>query len=731
LTPGDPLANEGKDTADAKRANLSAIYGDVLGLIQSPPTDPDIAFHFYEGLAELVRKLQGSIGRPLHQLWAAAEELRLLFDAHAVWLNVPEEYRKAPTDTSPNGTIWELGTLTGEEKRLLTPVRDGIFTEQLRRRKAPGIRWDVLDQPLGEHSTGVPKNSNLASVDSVMVVDVPGSTTNTPWRFAAFMEHHACGRETLRGSSRFCEAILPPVSEPPQAQAFRCALDRLDLPFGSVGSHGSDDLDFWPVDRKSFNDESEQFWEVPTKFCDLYRERFRSIHTILDRIYKQMDGLLAAERRTQSADTTLIFSYRAPGEDFICFFPTVDQARSFVNSSDDITDFLYFWQFPYYRSKAISGWVLATGACDYTEKFDTDGRWIDWINRCSDDERPRVERQLALVRKVFRTGQGNEQRFMYLVPIVLRPRFGMGATVSGQLQLQPILMASIGSSRPLTRPLRRELYDLAWQIAPAVEMALFGQMTLEEVYRKEAEIKTVVSFSAGFAHEIGQTLNLLNASIMSLRESAVATFSDLAVRESVLSDVEQAQECVEEISDHQNDTLAIVRLRQGHPPQSVPLDVNALVSTLVTKFQPYCKVMWGDKIQIEASFTQQVAQIKADASLVRIMVRNLLRNAAEALHRRGSSGLIQVSTEFADNAVRIKVHDNGPGMKQSLVEKLKHGTSHSTKPMGLGLGFMLIDLSCKAHRGSFDIRSTLGLGTLVVLQLPASAGEENPTAGRR
>jgi len=443
------------------------------------------------------------------------------------------------------------------------------------------------------------------------------------------------------------------------------------------------------------------------------------MHTILDQIYEKMDRLLSDEKRTQGADTTLIFSYRAPGEDFICFFPTSSQACSFVQSKDDITDFLYYWQFPYHRNKAISGWVLETGTSDYTEKFDSDRRWNDWISACPDDEKSHIERQLTLVRKFFRTGQSQNLRFMYLVPIVLRLNNGKSATGAHQPCLRPILMASIGSSRPLAKHLREQIYDLAWQIAPAVEMALLGQMTLDEVYRKEAEINTVASFSAGFAHEVRQPLQLLLTKITSLRAAIETNPFDSNVREGARLDLEQARQSVLETQDFQNDMLEFVKLRQAGALQFAPLDVNSLLDELVKKFRSHCQVMREGKIQIEAKLTPGQIKITANPKLIRTMIRNLFSNADAALSKR-DSGQIKVFTEVADGVLCINVQDDGPGMAPDVIEKLNRGERFSTRPMGIGLGFRLVDLSCQAHGGSYKIKSSQGLGTVVMLQLPVN-----------
>jgi signal transduction histidine kinase len=697
---------------------MSAIYSDMLGVMEMQADNADIGFHFYEGLARLVRKLHSSPAQPLHQMWAAAEEFRLLFDAHAVWLRVPDHDRGVAGEAGSAGRIWEVATLTERERELLAPLRDGLPEQHLRqRRKATGIRWDMLKGRLSQNPMNSIQNSNLASVDGVLVLDVPGGMS-LPWQLTVFMEHQSTQRATIRESSRLCKALVPNSGNEEPGQAFRTALSRISLPFGEAAEPNSDDLNFWPVDRTQFKEESERLPAITTGFCDLYRNRFRSIHTVLERIYKQMDALLAGEKRAQDGESTLIFSYRAPEEDFICFFPTVHQARHLIDSGVAVQEFLDYWQFPYKQNQAISGWVLATGTCDYTECFDTDGRWKDWINNCNDDERPSIEKQLERVRRFFRTGQGGEQKFMYLIPIVLRPSSRPGANSKAQVQLQPILMASIGSSKPLAHALRRQLYDLAWDIAPAVEMALFGQNTLERVYQQEAQIQTVGRVSAAFAHEVGQPLNALGTSVENVR--ILIQDNNLAsdeIRGKTRTDLEQAKQSIQDIVVLKDTTRYVAKLAGGGLPQKVMFDLNTTVSNTVSKFQRYCGAMWGEKIKVEVTLSRVVGKVLADASMIETMMQNLMRNAMEVL-ADATSGLIKVSTERADERILIKVKDDGPGIPPWLVQKLNRGEAYSTKPLGVGLGYMMVRLICTAHGGTYLIKSEPEFGTLVTLDLP-------------
>jgi signal transduction histidine kinase len=110
--------------------------------------------------------------------------------------------------------------------------------------------------------------------------------------------------------------------------------------------------------------------------------------------------------------------------------------------------------------------------------------------------------------------------------------------------------------------------------------------------------------------------------------------------------------------------------------------------------------------------------------MVETMVQNLMRNAMDILSQ-ATSGLIKVSTERADERILIKVKDDGPGMPPWLVQKLNRGESYSTKPLGVGLGYMMVRLICTAHGGTYFIKSEPDFGTLVTLDLPINAAGAN------
>ncbi len=490
----------------ANRHALRDIYGIILSLIEKVVIKQrsEIGFHFYEGLAKLVRKMQATNEQPYHQLWAAMEELRFLFDAHAVWLSVKKSHRKEKSDEN---TVYEIATLTKKEKESLKCVVNAVVKNDdknfkwKKRYEQKGIYWGWLVKPLGECPKPPPSNSNLRAVDGILVANIYPER-RLPWQLAVFMEQHqhdgdsliVPGRETRRKSTLFCDAIFRPRDDSHKATCLLKALSHLRLPFGiKIQTTEASKQKFQLIRREDFTKTAQGL--TAEKFCKHYKEYFRLINVILQDLYNRMNRLLKSAEE-EGATTTLIFSYRNPDDDFISFFPTAEQAKGWVNNKQDMDDFLFFCNFKYKRSKALSGWVLSTGTCDYTENFYKDPRWIDWFTEAGDYEKQNINKQLDLVKKFFKIKRGEDQKFAYLIPIVLRLDNNQEFP-----SLTPIVMVSITSSKPLERPLRRQLYDQAWSMAPAVEMALMAQYESEQ--RHEAERQLIrVHLSRALGHSL-------------------------------------------------------------------------------------------------------------------------------------------------------------------------------------------------------------------------------------
>jgi signal transduction histidine kinase len=99
---------------------------------------------------------------------------------------------------------------------------------------------------------------------------------------------------------------------------------------------------------------------------------------------------------------------------------------------------------------------------------------------------------------------------------------------------------------------------------------------------------------------------------------------------------------------------------------------------------------------------------------------NLIKNALEAQPQRGTltlRALVEEST--AENAVRLEVEDEGPGMDAATLERAT-APGFTTKSTGSGLGLTLVQRIVEQHSGRFGIESHPGIGTRAWLTLPTA-----------
>jgi len=97
---------------------------------------------------------------------------------------------------------------------------------------------------------------------------------------------------------------------------------------------------------------------------------------------------------------------------------------------------------------------------------------------------------------------------------------------------------------------------------------------------------------------------------------------------------------------------------------------------------------------------------------------NLLMNAGQAVE---SDGEVRISTDNIDDKVRVRISDNGCGIKPEDIEKL-FDPFFTTKPVGegTGLGLSISFGIIEDHDGEILVSSQLGEGTTFTLLLPAS-----------
>lgn len=120
------------------------------------------------------------------------------------------------------------------------------------------------------------------------------------------------------------------------------------------------------------------------------------------------------------------------------------------------------------------------------------------------------------------------------------------------------------------------------------------------------------------------------------------------------------------------------------------------------------------------------AWVRSDPQLLRRVLQNFLANAV----RYTASGGVLLGVRRAGDALRIEVHDTGPGIQPAqqaaIFEEFRRGDGAAGQ--GLGLGLAIADRIAQLLQAPLTLRSRVGHGTVFALAVPRAATRE-PAAG--
>jgi len=110
-----------------------------------------------------------------------------------------------------------------------------------------------------------------------------------------------------------------------------------------------------------------------------------------------------------------------------------------------------------------------------------------------------------------------------------------------------------------------------------------------------------------------------------------------------------------------------------------------------------------------------------DKDMIQVVVRNLVSNAIKFCH---SGGMVTVSGCRRAGELEISVTDNGTGMMEDALERIRRKESFSNygtaAEKGTGLGILLCHEFTEANRGQFFAESEWGKGSRCYFTIPAA-----------
>ena len=143
------------------------------------------------------------------------------------------------------------------------------------------------------------------------------------------------------------------------------------------------------------------------------------------------------------------------------------------------------------------------------------------------------------------------------------------------------------------------------------------------------------------------------------------------------------------------------------------LDINLLLEEVTNNME---MLFVTNSINFKKNIEDDEIYINGDYNRLTQVFINIFKNSIEALENKNNKK-IKLWTKTENNKIKINIEDNGEGIPDSIIEKIKE-PFYTTKVKGTGLGVSLSNEIINAHNGTLNYKSEEGKKTIVTVTLP-------------
>jgi signal transduction histidine kinase len=172
--------------------------------------------------------------------------------------------------------------------------------------------------------------------------------------------------------------------------------------------------------------------------------------------------------------------------------------------------------------------------------------------------------------------------------------------------------------------------------------------------------------------------------------------------------------------------LIYSRLEAGKQPIRIEdLQLAKVVSDLRDTFEFLCR---QKSIELHWDFPREAIIVRSDATRIKEVVSNLLQNAVKYTDR-GSISVRILNARVADS-VMIEVQDTGMGISEQYLTSIfepfmqVHKTSSESSRGGIGLGLSIVKKHLEQIKGTINVESELGKGSIFRIILPRNPDKQ-------
>jgi nitrogen fixation/metabolism regulation signal transduction histidine kinase len=207
------------------------------------------------------------------------------------------------------------------------------------------------------------------------------------------------------------------------------------------------------------------------------------------------------------------------------------------------------------------------------------------------------------------------------------------------------------------------------------------------------------------AHEIKNPLTPIQLSAERLQyklsDKLEAADANLLARatQTIVSQVAAMKNMVADFADY----------ARAPAPTLTRLDMHQLLSEVMGLYETS-----GHQVTVKLNAENYL--LMGDATRLRQVVHNLLRNAEEAVQQIADSKIV-LMTRSTENQFEMTVTDNGPGIQESILNRIFEPYM-TTKAKGTGLGLAIVKKIVEEHGGNILIINGFNGGTEARVSFP-------------
>ena len=238
-----------------------------------------------------------------------------------------------------------------------------------------------------------------------------------------------------------------------------------------------------------------------------------------------------------------------------------------------------------------------------------------------------------------------------------------------------------------------------------------------EQEQADALVEMKNDFFSNISHEFRTPLSLIIAPVQQMLKNHGLSTDMREHLELILRNSNSLMTIVNDlIAFNKSDMLQEIKLRRGNP--------LTFIADLAARFEPLAE---NDGIQFDCDIEEWDNEVYYSRTVVKTVTNNLLSNAFKYTE---AGGEVRLSAQFVSGEgggcfLEIVVSDTGCGIEKDLHQKIfgkyYQVNGADSKRMGWGIGLALVRNLVVLHKGSIDLSSEPGKGSVFTVRLNVSA----------